>query len=124
MSNRIKKAVKELVISFYNGHLDTTTELPACLICCGECDGRGGIAYGVDDNGITGSEWAEWDQCERDTYMEGGYDLPCRSCNGTGMEKVVYEPHCEPEDLAAYEAHLKSEAEYERERESERRMGC
>lgn len=53
-------------------------------ICC-TCQGNGKHSHAVDGNGITQSEWEQdWDYEERETYLSGGYDQTCESCNGSG----------------------------------------
>lgn len=54
---------------------------------CPTCQGRGTHTNpNIDCGGITASEWAEWDEYEKDYYMSGGYDVTCSQCNG---EKVI-----------------------------------
>lgn len=54
---------------------------------CPTCQGRGAHTNpSIDCGGITASEWAEWDEEERDYYMSGGYDITCSQCHG---EKVI-----------------------------------
>jgi DnaJ-class molecular chaperone len=51
---------------------------------CPHCDGHGKRDNPAFSNGITSSEWAEWDCDERETYLSGAYDVVCRDCDGTG----------------------------------------
>jgi DnaJ-class molecular chaperone len=55
---------------------------------CAECDGHGRRDHPAFSNGITSSEWAEWDPDDRETYMRGGYDVPCGDCGGSGKVRV------------------------------------
>ncbi len=60
---------------------------------CQTCEGRGShVNPSIDDNGITQSEWAEWDEDERETYRSGGYDVTCYECGG---QRVVEVPDLE-----------------------------
>jgi hypothetical protein len=56
---------------------------------CDDCHGEGRHSKAIDGNGITGSEWAEWDDEDRGTYLSGGYDQTCGSCNGEGKVKIL-----------------------------------
>ena len=78
-------------------------QLPAKWEICGNCHGEGKHSHAVDGNGITSSEWAEWDDEERETYMSGGYDKTCEECSGSGKVRVLDEGACTPEQLELYE---------------------
>jgi DnaJ-class molecular chaperone len=62
-------------------------EMPARYVVCSSCDGRGTTT--LHGAAITASEWAEWDQDDRDNYMSGVYDTACPSCKG---QRVVLVP--------------------------------
>ena len=52
---------------------------------CPQCQGHGShVDPAIDCNGITGSEWAEWDYEDQERYMSGGYDITCTQCKGEG----------------------------------------
>lgn len=55
---------------------------------CGRCAGEGKVGHSAFDNGITSSEWAEWDEEDRHNYMSGFYDVTCDDCKGRGSVKV------------------------------------
>lgn len=55
---------------------------------CERCDGNGKHDHPAFSNGITSSEWAEWDDDDRSAYMGGVYDVPCSECGGRGSVKV------------------------------------
>src|SRR4249920_3393464 len=78
---------------------EQTASLPGKYEICDECGGHGAHSRAVDGDGITSSEWAEWDQDDRETYLSGGYDQGCESCHGTGKVVVVDEVTCDPELL-------------------------
>lgn len=60
---------------------------------CPACEGRGShVNPSIDDRGITSSEWAEWDEDDRETYISGGYDVSCYECGG---QRVVSVPDLE-----------------------------
>lgn len=54
---------------------------------CDRCQGSGAVDNPAFSNGITSSEWAEWDPEDRQDYLAGRYDVPCSGCHGSG--KVV-----------------------------------
>ena len=60
-------------------------------VICPECHGEGKHAHAIDGNGITASEWAEWEPEERETYLAGGYDRTCEECDGSGKVKIEEE---------------------------------
>lgn len=64
-------------------------ELPATNEVCGRCDGHGTHTNtSIDGNGITSSEWAEWDPEEQESYMNGEYDVTCEKCHGSNVVLV------------------------------------
>lgn len=95
-------------------------------ICC-ECEGEGKHAHAIDGDGITGSEWNEWDDDERENYLEGRYDRTCEVCRGSGKMKVTdYDSLREmerkyPGICEQWENHCEAEYQYDREAEAERR---
>lgn len=75
---------KKLAITDPDG-AEHEIEAPAHWRICSRCDGDGHHSNpSIDGNGITQSEWAEWAPEERDTYMSGGYDVPCDDCGASG----------------------------------------
>lgn len=63
---------------------------------CTTCRGKGTHTNkNIDGNGITSSEWAEWDEDERQTYMSGGYDVRCEECEGNKVVAFVVLPDAE-----------------------------
>jgi hypothetical protein len=62
--------------------------LPKCWVICDRCDGDGRVDHPAFSNGITGSEWAEWDEESRQDYLRGAYDVPCPQCKGRGSVKA------------------------------------
>lgn len=66
---------------------EATVVVQSSFQVCGTCQGRGThVNPAIDCGGITASEWAEWDDYEKDYYMSGAYDVTCNQCNG---EKVI-----------------------------------
>jgi RecJ-like exonuclease len=100
-------------------------------VICWECQGNCKVDNPAFSNGFTSSEWAEMDHDDQDTYMRGGYDVPCEPCSGTGKVQVpdvaamtfgekrllVLERRDQRADAAAARA-IRAEVA------AERRMGC
>ena len=63
-------------------------ELPHRWIICDACRGEGRRDHPAFSNGITSSEWEEWDQDDRENYMRGAYDVGCNDCGGSGKIAV------------------------------------
>jgi hypothetical protein len=84
-------------------------EFPAKWEICQRCEGDGHHSNpSIDGNGITSSEWAEWDDEEKDTYMSGGYDIPCEAkCSG-GKALVVDTENLNDEQKKDYNQELKT----------------
>lgn len=92
--------------------------LPSRYEVCPCCEGKGSHDHPAFSNGITSSEWAEWDQEEREDYQKGIYDVPCEECKGLRVILVPDEERCDKADLALWEE--KERAAFE-ERQNERR---
>jgi hypothetical protein len=105
-------------------------ELPASFEVCGRCRGHGTHTNpNIDGNGITSSEWAEWDEEDQETYMAGGYDVPCEECGGARVVLVVDCETCEREPvlkaaLDEYNARARSGAESRAIQRAEERYGA
>lgn len=99
-------------------------ELPTCWEICYECDGEGKHSHAIDGNGITSSEWAEWDDEDRETYFRGGYDTTCEVCRGSGKIEIVDEERLSPEVLEYWHEYQRDLAEAEACERMERRMGA
>jgi len=108
-----------------NGY-DVDLILPIRFEVCSTCKGRGThINPSIDSNGITGDEWNEWDDDEREGYMGGRYDIACLECNGEKVIPVVAECRLSDYQKKMYEQYQKKIADdiaYERECAMERRM--
>lgn len=102
-------------------------ELPATNEVCGRCDGFGTHTNpNIDGNGITSSEWAEWDYEERESYMNGDYDVTCEECHGNKVvlvpdpnvmseeqKKIFAQWEEQEEERAAFDADWRREQEME-----------
>jgi hypothetical protein len=95
---------------------------------CNTCQGRGKhVNPSIDCNGITASEWADWDEEDQERYWTGGYDVACSQCKGERVIQVLeydtknllYNWCCERLS-EYYEGQYQSAQEYA----WEKRMGC
>lgn len=102
-----------------------TVDAPASWQICSRCDGEGHHSNpAIDGNGITQSEWAEWDPEDRHAYMSGRYDVRCNECGGDGkilvIDEVAFERQSK-EDFIAWKKDQRAEDEYTRMCDSEAR---
>ncbi len=102
---------------------DDSVEAPARWEICSRCEGEGHHSNpAIDGNGITSSEWDEWDEEDRATYMSGGYDITCENCSGHGKVLVVDGEAFlakNPEAFARWVKREDDRAEHQREIDSE-----
>ncbi len=99
-------------------------DLPGRWAICPNCNGNGQHDHPAFSNGITSSEWAEWDDDDREHYMNGRYDVQCQDCEGSGKVLEVDEDRVDLELLKVYHKHLEEMRIHRMECESERRMGA
>ncbi len=108
--------------------VETEIKLPAMFTVCCTCDGRGShVNPSIDAGGITGSEMAEWDEEERETYFSGGYDVRCYDCDGKRVVPEIATDRLtsgQKADLARLEEQWEDEQADEDERRWERSMGA
>ncbi len=57
-------------------------------VICHVCEGHGMMDNPAFSNGITSSEWQEWGDEDKESYMSGAYDVTCTCCNGSGKLRV------------------------------------
>lgn len=90
--------------------------LPTRYEVCSRCNGEGHHTNpSIDGNGITASEWAEWDDEDKENYMSGVYNVACYECSGKRVVKVVDESRLDNKLKAAYKKYVEDERLYERE---------
>lgn len=108
-----------------DGDEERELEVPARWEICSRCDGEGHHSDpAIDGNGITQSEWAEWDEEDRHNYMSGAYDVCCKECSGSGKQLVVDAvafKEKSPEDFRRWHKAEKDEQEYRHMADSEAR---
>lgn len=95
-------------------------------ICC-RCEGAGKVDHPAFSNGITSSEWTEWDQDDRENYMRGTYDVRCEACKGSGkiqVPDVRSATFAEKRVLVEQRRDERESAECDAMQAAERRMGA
>jgi len=116
--------MKDIKIWYTNDDGDRESmKMPGRWAICSRCDGHGKHVHpAIDGNGITSSEWAEWDDEEREMYFGGGYDVGCEEKCNDGKQWVVDEEALDNSQKAAYEIWCMEKDEEARERYAEMRM--
>lgn len=104
-------------------HLDDdgeyTLSLTAKYEICDRCRGKGTHTNpNIDGNGITESEWAEWDDEGREMYLSGGCDVRCEAGCTDGKVLVI------DEDAVDKSLKVWIDAWHENEREAAREGYC
>lgn len=106
------------------GEQETIT-LPARFEVCPTCEGRGShVNPSIDAGGITGSEWAEWGDEERESYRRGAYDVACYDCAGQRVVPEVDADAADPEALKRVRAWEREQAAFDAMCAAERAMGA
>lgn len=99
-------------------------ELPAKYEVCSLCDGKGHhVNPSIDAHGLSREDFDE-DPGFAEDYLSGMYDELCYECGGKRVQPVVNEEYADKETLERFKDRERSEADYIRECEYERRMGC
>jgi hypothetical protein len=100
-------------------------EVPYKLGVCPTCEGKGShVNPGIDAHGIGHTEWAEWDQDDRDTYQQGGYDVCCYECHGEKVVPEIDTARVDPEILRRIHEKEQDERDTAAEYAAERAMGA
>ncbi len=90
-------------------------------VICDTCRGEGKRDNPAFANGITSEEWAnDWDEDEREGYLEGRYDVPCNDCNGAGRQQIPLISACTFAQKRILAGMRKSDREYQRDYDSEK----
>jgi hypothetical protein len=67
---------------------DLRATLPTYWAICQDCQGEGHHAKHIGE--ITSDQWNhEWDEDERESYLRGGYDTRCDTCDGSGKVREI-----------------------------------
>lgn len=106
---------------------------PARKEICHRCDGEGQHTNpNVDGHGITAEEWHnEWNEDEREGYMNGRYDVVCEECKGNKIVMVIDEEAIQSNGTeecrtmyTVYQKQLEDKAASDYEDAQTRRMEC
>jgi len=99
-------------------------EIPSKFAVCPRCEGKGfHVNPNIDGHGLSREDFDEDPDFARD-YLSGMYDVPCYECGGLRVVPVPDPERCSPEQLKAYEQHLKEEAEFDAAWRAEIRAGA
>jgi len=104
--------------------------LPARMMICGRCEGKGTHTNpSIDGNGISAEEMHELGDDFKEDYMAGVYDITCTQCKGEKVMKCIDDAAIEPDSAAAelatvIEEYWQGKWEMEAEVAAERRMGA
>ncbi|AUV95820.1 TPA: hypothetical protein JD053_16695 [Klebsiella michiganensis] len=96
-------------------------------VICECCEGEGKTGHPAFANGITSSEWNEWDEEDRRNYMDGMFDVTCEHCKGRGSVKVPDVSRmtfAEKRELVVIRRNFREDREIERIHAIERAMGA
>lgn len=91
-------------------------------IICDKCRGEGKHDHPAFSNGITSDEWNDWNEDEREDYLEGRYDVPCDDCGGKGRQQIPIVSACSFAQKRKLVEYRKSERESYRDWKSEQRL--
>jgi len=110
-----KRMVATIIAEDDEGN-ETEFETPFTWEVCPTCDGKGKhVNPSIDAGGISAEEFNNDPEFAED-YCSGRYDVCCYNCGGLRVVAVTDDSRV----IAAEE----EQREYERMRDSERRMGC
>jgi len=83
---------------------ETEVEVPVKFEVCSTCEGKGRhVNPSIDAHGICEDEWGSWSHEERETYLNGGYDVICYECSGKRVVPVPDQLRLTEEHRAALE---------------------
>lgn len=96
--------------------------LPVKFELCPQCQGSG--SCDAWEGGMTSEEmWEQGDDFVRD-YLDGVYNVLCRTCNGKRVVEEVDREGCDPDDLKRYDRLQRELFEMYQQERMERMMGC
>lgn len=123
-----------ITIKLYEEENEILVQFPCKKEVCPTCEGEGFVLRGGLRGAVfSAEEFYEVFEDEEDRaeyFRPGGrYDEPCDTCQGRNVVSVVDEEACarDPELtrwLGMYRRQQEEEAQFRREEEAERRMGC
>ena len=101
-------------------------QIPFKYTICNTCNGTGYyVNPNIDSHGITQEEGSEeWGDSDRQNYLEGLYDVPCRNCDGQRVVAIIDKTRATEKQINLVNEKIQEEHDYARLVESERRFGC
>jgi excinuclease UvrABC ATPase subunit len=109
-----------LTVELYNGEAEEHEAefqefaFPARYAVCPTCRGKGShVNPSIDAGGITGEELGEWDDDERESYLNGRYDVACYQCGGERLVPEIDKSNLNDAAKAALKRFRKQEREAE-----------
>jgi hypothetical protein len=104
-----------------DGQDEDEVEVPCHYDVCPSCGGQGSyVNPSIDRHGISGEEWAEWGEEEREHYRRGVYDVACGECGGLRVVPVA-DDDVDEEIRNAIEEKIRSRLDCARVQEAEMR---
>jgi hypothetical protein len=103
---------------------DVEHTIPAKFEICRRCEGVGHHTNpAIDGHGITADEWngPDWDDESKETYLSGGYDVPCEDGCAEGKVLVPDLTHAGPDVVAVVERWQEETSAAARSRAEDRR---
>jgi len=114
---------KKMLLVFEDDN-ENEIAIPAIFEVCGLCDGKGShVNPSIDSNGITAEEWDDWDNEDRENYMNGGYDVPCYKCGGKRVIPGPDRDRAIPEHLEIWDENVEDMNSSAYDEYREREMG-
>jgi len=104
---------------------ETGTIVPVKFVVCPTCEGKGThVNPSIDAHGIGAEEWSEWDEDDRERYLNGGYDVSCAQCGGNRVVEAMDAQRASQELTNQWEQWERGHWESEAETQAERRLGA
>ena len=98
--------------------------IPAKFELCPRCRGVGShVNPAVDGQGISQEDFDQ-DPDFQEAYFRGDYDVACHRCQGEKVIKVIDRERATEAEKKLFDANERELADYDAEREAERRAGC
>jgi len=116
----------ELTICFDDYDTGEECEIPAKWGICPVCEGHGKhMNETIANHAYSAEEFFEEfpEEEDRDMYFNGGYDVSCENCGGSGKVLVPRWEKMDFETTKKYERYLDTERYYMTEREAELKYG-
>lgn len=114
----VQKRITAYITDEEGYDVEVEMHLPAKMVVCYRCNGKGVHDHPAFSNGITGDEMAEAGLEFQEDYLSGMYDVVCSVCKGQNVVPEVLEDQLNDEQREAWKTHC----EYQNELAMEQRM--